>query len=424
MIKMNQKMIGKLNILHLAITVLCLTSAFFINRNFVLVAFLLNVGFSFFLPRKYLSANLCFLVSFAVIYKTSADSSSHFTWLMLFTVALLMLRNFQVSVHSLATIIICIVYFIMGMLFSGKIAINEFVKQISNLLLLAILVNSSRKGEYKTVFIYFIFGVLVSSTIALFGDKIPDLYDYLRRTTAAIGVFRFSGLNNDPNYYSVNLIFAIVLLFILYLKRDIGGLYWGIGSSIFVIFGFMTYSKSFLLMSAGVVILLMIQIIKARKNNLLMLFLLVISFALFLLLEGKVIDLKVLFNRFSNDSSDILTGRLDLWKMYLEEFENNFTTFLFGVGIGADYLQGKGSHNIYIDFIYWFGVIGTAIWLGCISSCFKQKKHIKKRSFLNCYGLIIMLIMYCFLQGVFHYEIIFHLYLTYWIFNIDIQEKA
>ena len=104
-------------------------------------------------------------------------------------------------------------------------------------------------------FLCYIAGVLTSSLLMYVNLSLFRITEYVSSKTerlvgADVGdnITRFAGLYGDPNYYSVNIIVAMILILCLYRKRKINSIHSIILIVPFVFFAAKTGSKSALLM--------------------------------------------------------------------------------------------------------------------------------------------------------------------------------
>ena len=133
--------------------------------------------------------------------------------------------------------------------------------------------------------------------------------------------------------------------------------------------GFFTFSKSYILLLA---IILVAYIIEYSKHPFKILISIAGVLGCLLLVEyfSSIQILALIEARFTvaEDANDLTTGRVDLWKMYIEYIFSDIRCFLVGRGFNAAALR-KAAHNTYIDFIYRFGIIGTACWVVYFFKC-------------------------------------------------------
>ena len=217
-------------------------------------AFVLNCIFFIFLPTELIFCDLFFLLSLASIYKYEPGTVSFFTILELTAIAIILFREKRLDAKF--TIILCIFmcYVLIVCSINSTFDLLNFVKQIMNFFILYLFVRTVNKSIFNKVIIFYVFGVIASSIVGLFSKYIPNFYEYIRYVGAYIDgetYTRFTGLFGDPNYYSVNLILGLAGLILLYYKKEINIIFW-ICFICLSLFGFLTYSKSFILMYCGV----------------------------------------------------------------------------------------------------------------------------------------------------------------------------
>ena len=339
------------------------------------------------------------------------------------------IKGNKVTLNILLISGLYIAYLALCTIFIHDSEIIDVVKQGMIIVLLFYFVRIYPIQEYKKLSLFFIVGMLLSSFIALFADYIPNFYEFVRRVGYNTEIKnRFTGLNGDPNYYSVNIILAFGLLISLYYKKDISKLlFWGIFVAL-SIFGLLTYSKSFLLMYAIVCLIVLVLTVKTKD---------VIGFGVLVVLgagvlalafiEGSVVQLTIKRLLEADDLDALTTHRSTLWKKYVQYLLDNPTVLFFGAGITitgpvSHGIEKFGSHNAYIDIIFRLGVFGTIIFIGAIIVCFMEIKKNKKTP-LNFLGITLGAIMYFFLGMLTAYELIFQFFLAYLIFSIDFHKS-
>ena len=76
--------------------------------------------------------------------------------------------------------------------------------------------------------------------------------------------------------------------------------------------------------------------------------------------------LDMMIDRFAGvgNISDFTTKRSELWVSYLRVFEEEPLVLLFGKGYTNNLINGRGSHNVLIQSVYQFGLVGSAFLLG------------------------------------------------------------
>ena len=127
--------------------------------------------------------------------------------------------------------------------------------------------------------------------------------------------------------------------------------------------------------------------------------------AYFLLSENS--PFAIVLERLTSSSSlsAITTGRSDLYIRYWNVIAKSAGNFLLGLGLSAPVL-GKGTHMLYLELIYYVGLVGLVLVFGFFISLAqdlqKNKPQVKNQSLIAKYAVVIVvLIQYLSLQGMF-----------------------
>lgn len=401
------------NILFLMVVLSFIVAGFIENHYLSIVAFLIFCGGGIFLSNKLLIYDLFFLMSFGVIFKYNSNAMSLFTLCEIYLVVLLLLRGEKFSITLLVAMVTYLGYLLLGSLFCGQWAIKETIKQIMNIALL-FLIGRIVSKDLKIVALYFIGGVLCASLLGLFANRIPDFYEFVRHVGYNLEITdRFTGLNGDPNYYVINVVLSMGLAILLYQKKEILSIvFWIIFLSL-SFFGLQTYSKSFILMFALVLFVLLIVVLRQKRIvDFLVLGGLGIVLILMYFQKDSVVSLTIKRLLSSDDLSGLTTNRSDLWRTYIDFISKRIKVLFVGVGIGAGYLECGGPHNFYIELIYYLGIIGCLVLFCNIFLCFREGFKSKKAP-ISYMGILLLLMMYFFLQMLFAYDWIFQICLAY-----------
>lgn len=423
--------LGKLNSKYtyyclIGLTLAILLIGFLTSHILALAALVLALVTILIVSNDSIVCFLMLLMPFAPIFKYAPGTLSLFTICECFALVVLFFRSKKISAPIIISAIIYLAYLLLGDIISGNSDLFEIIKQIVSVLLLFFMIRGLNISNYKSIIMFFIFGLILSSILASFSESIPHFYDFVKEVryndqTATYN--RFTGLQGDPNYYSINVIISILLSLVLFVKNEIKPLSFWILFIALSVFGILTLSKSFILMYILVVIYLIIRILKKKKIiNIVLVFSFIIGITTLLNIEGSILN--VLMNRLlqAENVSEFTTGRVVHYEAYFNHIISNVNVLLFGSGLNVGPLNEAGSHNFYLEAIYYLGIFGTTILL--INILFGISFNYKfKRKLINYSGYIILLIMYFFLQMLFAYELIFHILLTYLIFNINFDNK-
>lgn len=401
------------------------------NMFFSIIALIINIIFFAFLKPEDIMCYLLLLLPFATIYKINPESTSFLTILEVISIVLISIKLNYRRIRIPIVFFIFFVYLIVFDVLNSNFAVVEYFRQFLGLVILYLFtrqmkIDSIKKDNnsshsffalYQRFIVYFTLGLLISSSIALLADKFPYFYSYVRKIGYDSEIQnRFSGLNGDPNYYSINIIMSMIGLFFLYIKRKIRISFWFI-FLILSLFGIITYSKSFILMYIIVLLFIAFMLLKNSLGLGLVIFLVFSSVTIILFSMGKIPYLNLLMRRFTNikNLSDLTTGRLNLWLEYVTFLIEHPVAIIIGVGIGANYLSG-GSHNWYIESIYYLGLLGTMLYFYCIYKALSIKILFEKNRVIKFFGFITLMIMYFFLQMLFSNELPFHFVIAYAIY--------
>lgn len=421
-----QKDVFKLNKWTVAIILMVLIVAGTFINLLSYIALLVGIVVILFFSERDSLCVLIFIMPFAMIFKSLPNASSFFTYLLLFFVLVQFSKDKTLNARLLSILLFTVVLFVVQIA-NQALNITRSIKFIANFLFLFYALKSSTIENYKEIFKAYIYGVIASSLVALLNIS-PNINLYIRDTEYidnAIDVVRFKGLYSDPNYYSINVIISFCLIFCLYQNKEINGIFATVLSCVLFIFVVLTYSKSAFLMLSLPIMLLLYSQIKQRKYISLLVVTSIIVVLMALIFLGRIELFNVVLSRFNtSDGMDSLTtGRTAIWRNYFLYFKDNIFDFIFGSGIDAELVNGKGSHNAYIDVLYYLGVFGGVILCYILRFLFKDTKKTIERNFFNYSVLLCILVMYCFLSMLFYYDFVFHVLLAFIAFNVPIETK-
>lgn len=334
---------------------------------------------------------LFFCLPFTMIYKLSPESTSLFVYTMLAAGVILTIKTYRFEKMPLFFIAVFGIYICFGM--GSNIA--TVIKMIMGLMLFFIFVKKTDSEDFKNHIMSFSLGLLGSSCIGLLKGSWPRLDMYFSDMNIIyVGkeqLLRFSGLYLDPNYYSISVIVALTLCLMLFCYKKGNRALLGTMIIALSIFGFISYSKMFLLSYSIMVLFFVLWALKSpRKIIITSIAVLFGGIAVYIWMQSSGY-LSVMLDRLTG--GDVSTGRFDIWTSYMGYIEYSPLTFFFGDGLGAPYYKGSGPHNTYIESIFFIGIIGSIIFLITLISIFRAKKNIFKRRIINYALMLIFLVM-------------------------------
>lgn len=380
------------------------------------VALLCSAAILLFCAPKTQLCLMFMLMSFANVFKSAPGAQSFFT---IITMAYVFRHFFgkRKVAYPVFLVLVLGVGIFMVQLFSGTLDIAKSVKFIFNLLFLFAACDTYQQKWLKDISLYYILGIELASLTKACG-LFPQISLYtgelFGEIIGGVRVYRFAGLYNDPNYYSINLILALCILVCLYDKKLLSGRVSIVLSAPLLVFIGMTGSKSALLMLLLPIVLLAYSNSKNRKYFFQAVFVTACAFFVLYVLSGKVEIFNKTIERLllAKDGGSLTTGRTEIWKDYFNYLLANIGALLIGTGVGAGFLHGQAAHNTVIETIYHLGLIGGIVVFFIVASIFKRTNCKENKNIMNYSLLLCLLPMYLFVSQLFSYDIVFQLFLA------------
>ena len=335
--------------------------------------------------------HLFFLLPFSVIFKLSPTSTSLFSYLIIASGTILLLRKGNMHGTALVLIMAFIAYGIIGM---GE-NYTTVAKMAFGLVLLYVFVSSVSPDHFKNHIVAFSLGTLGSSmigTLKVSWDRLMVYFndiDYIYINGERS--FRFSGLNYDPNYYAIGVIIAVFLCLRLLFIKEGNRLFLAALIIPMIIFGFLSYSKMYLLSILTMCIIFVLCRMKSLKQTLLTIMGIAVIAMVFYAWANSSGYVTAIIDRLTG--GDISTGRFAIWRSYLDYIWNSPVTLFFGDGLGASYYLPMGPHNAYIELIFFLGIFGGTLFVFTVIQIVGCTRHVEKRTFMNRALIILFLLM-------------------------------
>ena len=177
---------------------------------------------------------------------------------------------------------------------------------------------------------------------------------------------RLSAIENDANILAVEVVFLFALNLIEYIKRrETSGLWFFLSVIISLFLLFATGSRTGYILLFIVVMLSFI--LNTERWNLYRHFISLIALivALWFLLSTPIVGhyIDILRNRMASmeNAGDLTNGRISLWNLYIEKLNYEPMNWLFGSGSYKELGIWKMPHNMFIQDITTYGIVGTFI---------------------------------------------------------------
>lgn len=326
-------------------------------------------------------------IPYSMVLKLSASSVSFYTYFMLIATIILIMRTRYLQRNFTLSLLLFAALTVWGI---GN-HMTDWIKMLCGFVLLAIFCERLDIEDLKSYGFVYAINLIGSSVIGLQKRSNPmirkffsDLNtEYINGGTVA----RFSALYQDPNYFSISVIFAIYIMLILILYKRIKPLYGATVILPLVIFGAMSYSKMFY-----IAILIPVAMFSFYKlNNSKYIGVSFIAIPVILAILFAVIRnteyYSGIMGRFQKE--DVSNGRIELIQLYLSAIIGSLKTLIMGAGIGARNVGSHGSHNTYIELLYHFGVIGGTGYIVLLRNAFRTGVPFKVRG-MDSFAMIVV----------------------------------
>lgn len=294
----------------------------------------------------------------------------------------------------------------------GSGGLLPIVKMAVKLMLLYLFFNYEKDKEAQentTRTMAFVLGIsmVLMMTLSQIEPYREKVIDYLRIVQYGGGTeeVRNGGLLNDPNYCSLAIMATLTFLTVLYYFKKINWVYWLLAVPLFI-FGFSTYSKSYLLCASSFALLLLLYVLFPRHKGMAVLVMIAAGVGVSMAVSGRIDAINLILDRF--ESTDITTGRSDLNAAYINYIFNDIKVFMVGKGYNTQTFGTLNNvHNLYIETLFQLGIIGFILFVTVISSCLPRKRN--KTKLVNYFPALFVIVMYMALAGLNSYELIYYI---------------
>lgn len=373
-----------------------------------------------------------FLFSFAKIFKTSPNSTSLFTYLILLLDVVLFIKRRTLPPLWILFAIYTMAVPYLSMEFSN-FHLLKWIKLLCSLLMMFYFFDRDTSEEVYDLFLYYIIGVILAS----FTYYLDSGFFRVSRYTFEIGVYyagmseaekdlvRFAGLYSDPNYYSVNVIISMCLTVILLHKERISLPVFVALMAMFLYFIKSTFSKSALLMSSVPLLMFLYSNQIKKRRTLQAVSVAAIAIVLiYLIATGGGEMFSTVLGRLASargDLNSLTTGRFNVWVYNLEYFAEHPWRFLFGNGINAPLINNKGHHNVYIEMLWHVGLLGEGMIFLLLAQILRIVPRRQRKNLMNYCVVFCVVAMYFFLSMLFYYDPPYHLMIAFTVMNLDLD---
>lgn len=319
--------------------------------------------------RSYAFPILLFFLPWSPLLKIAAGTVSFFTIALLLCVAVSFVQSrFSIHRYQFVLTVLIVLTTLLGKAVHDNAVGNDYLIFGAMLLLFPCVTReqATRMPFYETT-IFFACGIVSAALVAGQLANNANISQYITIESYKT-VTRSSGFYGDPNFYAaqISACLAGVQLLLCYNKDNKRQLVLMALLILLLYCGLLSASKSFIIVLACLFFCWCLILLRKRR------FRLIIG----LLCAGGVVLattafqslLQIIATRFTEDTgtSGLTTGRVDIWKSYLQAFLKSPSILAFGEGYSAvnlpvqlfGYTKHRASHNTLIQMVYQFGLLG------------------------------------------------------------------
>lgn len=355
---------------------------------------------------------LLFFISWVYVIKFELTGHSLFVVLSFFYIVLsigtLFLHKKRISTQLVLTYVLFVFFAVGATLFSSGNVIEAFGFVLNySVIFFAVLFIDSNVYYRRYTYVYAA-GLLCAAIVRWVSFSVPAINHFIEsmtivntvKTTSTINT-RFTGLDLDPNYFSLQILIAIACLVVLYYynKLEVTPI---VLILILSIFGVFTYSKMFIITLITLILLTFIMFIKNNVKTAIKFasfIVVMVSVSLFFFYERLFEIYWVRFFGAGTSTDAITTGRVSSWNMFATEILQSTKIVVFGAGFGTSFSTAKMAHTMYLSTPYYLGVLGITLallYIFSLNKVLRQNSSNRKTNFqyltINAIPLYIMLI--------------------------------
>lgn len=344
-----------------------------------MAVFLLLLGWC--CTQDYTLPILLFFLPWSPLMRANLASFSFYTFGMVLVCGISVLKKRFIfrSYHIVAGIFLAFLT-ILSKLLGGHGLEFSYIVFIMLIVLFPVVkeeLNASRYDFFQLV-IFLSIGIVMAALCAQRYASYGNISKYIT-VHSYLTIVRRCGFYGDPNFYMAQITAAIGggLYVILKEKSKHRMTVLGILLMLLLYCGFMSGSKTFILVTILVFVLWVGEMLKmrgkaGRKFVILSISLLATVYIASSAIFGDLIDVLLTRFSYSTDLSSFTTHRSELWVTYAEEILGDIKILFLGEGYTNVKVSERGSHNTIVQMIYQLGILGTPILLGWSICFFKE----------------------------------------------------
>ncbi len=357
----------------------------------VVLGILLMAALLLLTDESLLMGAVLFFIPWLMIVKFSFGQTAWFTYILPFVVLILIFRRvlFQRGVPAAPTIcvvLLALYLLVVRVIRDTALFENNLIKIVLMLMLVVLIAQSEEaRKSFRTSCLFFGLSTFLVSLYMSFYTDNTVLAAFAAQDSATTGL-RFSGLSNDPNFYSSLMLMAITcLLVIVCMEKKTSVRLFALAVAIGEFyFGAMSGSKMFMLgvIFAAAMALLYLMMQRYPLSYKVGLVLIIGALAIVFFASGLFDEqLDVFTQRMEtvSDATSLTTSRNELFQRDLTFFSGHPRELVFGVGfyMEQDILK---PHNMPLQVVIQIGLVGTALLVGIFVGVARQFSPLRLRN--------------------------------------------
>ena len=295
--------------------------------------------------------------------------------------------------HIVCGILLTLITLLAKIIHSSAITL-DYICFMMMILLFPVITEETAEGRYSfyDAVMFLALGIISAALCAQWFAAYSNISAYISVYSYS-SIVRRCGFYNDPNFYSAHILAAISACLVLLQRQKMGWRFFTLAAVILLLAycGFLSGSKSFVLVGAVIIILWVISIMKMRGQSGMKIAIIVAALlAGFYIVTADIFKslIAVVDTRLSNsaDMDAFTTGRTELWQSYFTSIIYDFKVMLIGKGFTNVKINAKASHNTLIQMVFQFGVIGAPIlmgWIVCFYNRIREQVKAQKKQLLQ-----------------------------------------
>lgn len=310
---------------------------------------------------------LLFFLPWSPLMRMNPNSFSFYTFGLILVCGISFVkRKFLFKNYALGIGFILLAITLLAKLVNGYSLSFDYIAFMFLLILFPNVIQELHEHKYSfyDMVVFFSLGIIIAALMAQNFADFGNIRNFIR-VDSYTTITRKCGFYGDPNFYVAQITAAIsgCLLLIINVSKKKQVFMLSVLTFILVYCGFLSGSKSFILITSAILAIWLYKIFRLKKRKIFKISIVVVLiFTVIYILSSPVFAelIDVLITRFSNSASlsDFTTHRTEIWVDYLEKILSEWNNVLIGNGFTNVKVNGRGSHNTIIQLMWQFGIIG------------------------------------------------------------------